>query len=155
MEGKVENIHDEIYKKGTVVMERTELTGMLPLHKACQYGQVRAVEELIKEGADVLATNDWNSTCLHWLVKGYVHNSKETKTYKADDYLQIVPILVAASKRLLDKEDSEGKNALKLAEELEATDMESSLRKKMNQVRKEREAARVKKDFNKPKVRRI
>lgn len=33
-------------------------TGMTPLHKACQYGHVRAVEELIKEGADVLAVNN-------------------------------------------------------------------------------------------------
>ena len=31
---------------------------MTPLHKACQYGHARAVEELIKEGADVLAVND-------------------------------------------------------------------------------------------------
>lgn len=33
-------------------------TGMTPLHKACQYGHVRAVEELIKEEADVNARND-------------------------------------------------------------------------------------------------
>ena len=31
---------------------------MTPLHKACQYGALRAVEELVKEGADVLFQND-------------------------------------------------------------------------------------------------
>lgn len=31
---------------------------MTPLHKACQYGAIRAVEELVKEGADVLYQND-------------------------------------------------------------------------------------------------
>lgn len=29
MEGKVDNIHEEIYKKGTIVMEKTELVRSL------------------------------------------------------------------------------------------------------------------------------
>jgi hypothetical protein len=36
-------------------------TGITPLHKACQYGHVRAVEKLMQEGADVLAVNSVSS----------------------------------------------------------------------------------------------
>jgi hypothetical protein len=144
-------------------------TGMTPLHKACQYGHARAVEELIKEGADVLALNDvsispppflrhatalvrcharahgvvfspshsiflslsqWNSTPLHWLVKGFVHNQKvglslslplhpmitvcapshaeppQDKAFMPDDYLKIATLLYAESKKVLDKQDA-------------------------------------------------
>uniref|UniRef100_A0A6U4KGG9 Uncharacterized protein n=1 Tax=Hemiselmis andersenii TaxID=464988 RepID=A0A6U4KGG9_HEMAN len=154
MEGNVEVIHEEIYKKGTVVRERAELTGMSPLHKACQYGQARAVEELIKEGADVLAVNDWNSTPLHWLVKGYVHNQKE-KAYNSDDYISIASMLVLESKKLLDREDADGKKPVDLARDLEATELVTLLDKKMMAVRSERAKAAEKKEYNKPKVRRI
>mmetsp|Transcript_39793 Transcript_39793/g.77923 ORF Transcript_39793/g.77923 Transcript_39793/m.77923 type:complete len:167 (-) Transcript_39793:308-808(-) len=156
MEGNVEIIHEEIYKKGTVVKERAELTGMSPLHKACQYGMLRAVEELINEGADVLAVNDWNSTPLHWLVKGFVHNQKEKGfDKKKDDYLSIASVLVLESKKLLDKEDADGKKPVDLARDLEATELSTILDKKMAAVRSERAKAAEKREFNKPKVRRI
>ena len=154
---------------------------MTPLHKACQYGHVRAVEELIHEEADVLAVNDWNSTSLHWLVKGFVHNQKE-KAYNKEDYLAIASLLILQSKRLLDKEDSvgtqtnskgtlsrattrlpseplqptqDGRTPIDLARDLEATDLVLLLDKKMMLVRSERVKAAEKREFNKPKVRRI
>eukprot|EP00960_Hanusia_phi_P034160 750889-Hanusia_phi.AAC.1 len=55
---RVDDINEAIYKLGVIVAEKTDLTGMSPLHKACQYGRVQNVEKLINEGADVLATND-------------------------------------------------------------------------------------------------
>jgi len=154
MEGNVEVIHEEIYKKGTIVRQKTELTGMTPLHKACQYGHARAVEELIKEGADVLALNDWNSTPLHWLVKGFVHNQKD-KAFMPDDYLKIAGVLYAESKKVLDKQDADGRTPLKLAQELNCTEMVVLLEKREANVRTERAKAAEKKAFNKPKVRRV
>lgn len=39
--------------------EKTELTGMSALHKACQYGRLGNVEKLILEGANVNDKNHW------------------------------------------------------------------------------------------------
>ena len=33
--------------------------------------------QLLNEGADVGAKNHWNANCLHWTVKGFVHNQGE------------------------------------------------------------------------------
>jgi len=57
--GRVDPINDEIYKKGCIVKEKTELTGMCALHKACQYGRLNNVEKLIQEGANVNEKNHW------------------------------------------------------------------------------------------------
>ena len=74
---RVDQIKDEIYKKGKLVKEKTELTGMAPLHKACQYGRDSNVEKLLEEGADIKVKNHWGSNCLHWTVKGFVHEQGE------------------------------------------------------------------------------
>jgi hypothetical protein len=93
---------------------------MMPLHKACQYGHVRCVEELLKLGGEsqILEQNavtydceldqtithiyvQYGSTCLHWAVKGYVHN-KDDKGYKPEAYITIVKNLLGVSSKLLD-----------------------------------------------------
>jgi len=60
----VDQINNEIYKKGCIVREKTELSGMSALHKACQYGRIANVEKLIQEGADVNVKNHWFASLL-------------------------------------------------------------------------------------------
>ena len=45
--------------------EKTELSGMSALHKACQYGRIANVEKLIQEGADVNVKNHWFASLLN------------------------------------------------------------------------------------------
>mmetsp|Transcript_88774 Transcript_88774/g.129799 ORF Transcript_88774/g.129799 Transcript_88774/m.129799 type:complete len:146 (+) Transcript_88774:53-490(+) len=70
MNGKSNEIKEEILMEGTICRERTQLTGMQPIHKACMYGQKAAVDQLFELGADIKCTTNWGSTCLHWIVKG-------------------------------------------------------------------------------------
>jgi hypothetical protein len=46
---RVDQLQEEIYKKGQIVREKTELTGMTALHKACQYGRLANVEKVRAE----------------------------------------------------------------------------------------------------------
>ena len=45
----MDQLQEEIYKKGQIVREKTELTGMTALHKACQYGRLANVEKVRAE----------------------------------------------------------------------------------------------------------
>ena len=46
-------IKESILGRGTIVRERTELTGMMPIHKACMYGRYAAFQELYELGTIV------------------------------------------------------------------------------------------------------
>jgi ankyrin repeat protein len=93
-------IKDSVLLRGTIVRERAELSGMMPIHKACMYGRLAAFQELQElgmqrivciirlnlninsfwsapqfkplfiSGADVKCETNWGSNCLHWVVKG-------------------------------------------------------------------------------------
>ena len=154
---RVDQIKDEIYKKGKLVKEKTELTGMAPLHKACQYGRDSNVEKLLEEGADVKVKNHWGSNCLHWTVKGFVHEQGEDgfETNRKPKYMAIARLLFSTNRKLLDGVDCNGKTPLDLAKELEATDMVNWLEEKEEQVREAKREMQKKRDKNKPKVRRV
>ena len=130
---------------------------MSPLHKACQYGRDSNVEKLLEEGADVKVKNHWGSNCLHWTVKGFVHEQGEDgfEMTRKPKYLTIARLLFATNRKLLDEQDCNGKTPLDLAKELEATDMVIFLEAKEEQVREARKEMQKKRDKNKPKVRRV
>jgi len=151
---RVDDINDAIYKLGVIVGEKTDLTGMSPLHKACQYGRVQNVEKLINEGADVLATNDWGSSALHWAVKGCIHNQNE-QGFNQRDYVEIINLLCSSSRRLLEMKDATGMTAAELAKKYQDNVLQQLLEKKVENLRNEREKAEEKRIRNKPKVRRL
>jgi len=153
---RVDQIKDEIYKKGKIVREKTELTGMSSLHKACQYGRDSNVEKLLEEGADVRVTNHWGSNCLHWTVKGFVHEqSEDSFSERVPKYMAIARLLFSYNRKLLEGQDSLGRTPLDLAKELEATEMIAFLTEKDSQVREQKKEMDKKKEKNKPKVRRV
>lgn len=153
---RVDQLQEEIYKKGQIVREKTELTGMTALHKACQYGRLANVEKLLNEGADVGAKNHWNANCLHWTVKGFVHNQGEDGyEERKQHWIQIAKLLIQTSRKLLEDQDSLGRTPLMLARELESTDMVSCLQKKEDEIRSMRIRAEEKRIKNKPKARRL
>lgn len=43
-------IKDSVLVRGTIVRERADLTGMMPIHKACMYGRLQAFQELQEMG---------------------------------------------------------------------------------------------------------
>lgn len=43
-------IKDSVLARGTIVRERADLTGMMPIHKACMYGRLQAFQELQEMG---------------------------------------------------------------------------------------------------------
>jgi len=48
-----------------------------------------------------------NSTCLHWCVKGSVHNQQE-KDFPGDEvYMTIAKYLISCSRKLLDQQDAQ------------------------------------------------
>ena len=46
-------IKDSVLLRGTIVRERSELTGMMPIHKACMYGRLAAFQELQEMGKPI------------------------------------------------------------------------------------------------------
>jgi ankyrin repeat protein len=70
-------------------------------------------------------------------------------------WIQIAKLLIATSRKLLDDEDSLGRTPLKLASELESTDMVACLQKKVDEIRSMKIKAEEKRIKNKPKVRRL
>jgi ankyrin repeat protein len=48
-------IKESVLLRGTIVRERTELTGMMPIHKACMYGRLLAFQELLEMGENDIA----------------------------------------------------------------------------------------------------
>jgi len=120
--------------QGTIVRERTQLTGMQPIHKACMYGQKAAVEQLKELGADIRCTTNWGSTCLHWTVKGYVYHKGDHTAgrnyfpkHDKKEYIAIAQLLLKNAPRLLFKQDHKGRDPLKLAKEISASDIDPKL----------------------------
>ncbi|EKX44061.1 hypothetical protein GUITHDRAFT_109849 [Guillardia theta CCMP2712] len=148
---RVDDINDAIYKLGVIVGEKTDLTGMSPLHKACQYGRVQNVEKLINEGADVLATNDVYPSVL---CRGCIHNQNE-QGFNQRDYVEIINLLCSSSRRLLEMKDATGMTAAELAKKYQDNVLQQLLEKKVENLRNEREKAEEKRIRNKPKVRRL
>jgi hypothetical protein len=50
-------IKESVLGRGTIVRERTELTGMMPIHKACMYGRYAAFLELYELGTAIRHVN--------------------------------------------------------------------------------------------------
>jgi hypothetical protein len=50
IDNNVAEIKDSVLVRGTIVRERAELSGMMPIHKACMYGRLLAFQELLEMG---------------------------------------------------------------------------------------------------------
>jgi hypothetical protein len=50
IKNEASEIKDSVLLRGTIVRERSELTGMMPIHKACMYGRLAAFQELQELG---------------------------------------------------------------------------------------------------------
>ncbi|XP_073345328.1 ankyrin repeat domain-containing protein 22 [Pagrus major] len=96
-EGDVHQLYHLLSKDPTQLNVQEENNGDTPLITACRHGNLRVVQYLLENGADVQLTNKKQRTCLHYVSK---------RTLSLLDYLMIsilMPILLLGYFLMLQK----------------------------------------------------
>ncbi|XP_051273042.1 ankyrin repeat domain-containing protein 22 isoform X1 [Dicentrarchus labrax] len=97
-DGDVHQLYHLLRKDPTLLNVQEEHTGDTPLIAACRRGNLRVVQYLLENGADVHLTNKKQRTCLHYVSK---------RTFSLLDYLMIsilMPILLLGYFLMLQKQ---------------------------------------------------
>lgn len=97
-EGNVHQLYHLLMKDASLLNVQEKSSGDTPLIAACRRGNVKVVEYLLKNGADVSLTNQKQRTCLHYVSK---------RKFSLLDYLMIsilMPILLLGYFLMLQKQ---------------------------------------------------